>query len=510
MSKKIFSGVAAASFIIVFFSLISKGLGFFREIVFANSFGLSKDFDVYLIGSVIPTVVNTGIIYLGQNYFIPSYSKVKARGGDEKYFFNNIFWLFVLLGFIIGSIFFFGSNLIIGLYQPGISEQTKQLAEKIFRVMSLTLPLNSASAIISAYLQAEYEFKTPAVSQLFINISIIILTLIFSGTLNVLIIPLGYLIGMFLQFIYLFFKARGVLKINYFLSGNPSNILSHFSVSLLAIIIIEVISQLYVIADRFFYKQVDVGGIAAMNYAQNLFLLPVGIFSIALSTAILPKLSHNYYNHKDHELSSQIITGLEMNNFISIPISILFIFFGREIVASLYQGGKFTPSDSITTFNVLRIFGISLIFYSAYSVLNKVLYGINAIKFLMIATAGGISLKIFLNAFLVIKFKQDGLALSTTLTYIVFFGISFIYVLSKVKLKTARKFSKDFFISLCNACIAYFITKIFIGTLEIKSNIVIAVSVLFFLTIYATNAYLIKQNSIKLIYSTVINMLYPN
>ncbi len=507
MSNKIFSGVAGASFIIIIFSLISKGLGFIREIVFANSFGLTKDFDIYLVGSVVPSIINTGIIYLGQNFFIPSYNKIKSEGDSGVRYFNNIFWLFVLSGFIIGIIFYFSAGIIVNVYLPNTSSQTKIIAEKIFQIISLTIPLNAGIAIISAYFQAEFKFKTPAVSQLLVNLSIILLTVLFSKEFNVFVIPAAFLIGICLQILYLFIKVRGILKINYFTKINIKEIFSFFSPTLFAIIIIEILSQMYALSDRFFLKQVDSGGIAAINYAQNLFLLPVSIFSIALSTAIFPRFADKFHNKKEEELKRYISEGLKMNSFISVPVTILFVFFGDLFVTAFYKGGKFTAADCITTFNVLRIFSISLLFYSAYAIFNKVLYGINEIKSLLLLTAGGIFVKIILNFILVKFYKQSGLALSTSITYILFFFGSLLFIFITTKFNFIYSFFKDTTLSLLNGIISLLIIKLLFSGFLFGINLTAVLAILSFLIVYSINSLLLKQNSVALIFAS-IKMLF--
>ncbi len=83
MSKKFASTVAGASIIIIFFTIIGRGLGLIREAAFAHQFGLSKEFDIYLIGAVIPAVINSIVMYLGQNYFIPNYKRFKFKEKEQ-------------------------------------------------------------------------------------------------------------------------------------------------------------------------------------------------------------------------------------------------------------------------------------------------------------------------------------------------------------------------------------------------------------------------------------------
>ncbi len=95
MSKKFTSTIAGASLLITSVGLISRGLGFIREATYASKFGLQNQFDIYLIGAVVPIIINTSILYLSQNYFIPAYHQKQQVSKEEaKVFFNNTFWTF--------------------------------------------------------------------------------------------------------------------------------------------------------------------------------------------------------------------------------------------------------------------------------------------------------------------------------------------------------------------------------------------------------------------------------
>ena len=503
--KKFASTVAGASLIIIFFGLISKGLGFVREIVFAGSFGLSKDFDIYLAGSVLPLVINTGVIYLGQNFFIPSYNKLKSSNGNSELFFNSFLWIFASGGILLTVLLFIFSNNIINLYLINSSYQIRSVALVIFRIFLITVPVNAAISIIIAFLQAEFEFKAPAVSQLWVNFSVIILTLIFSARLNVYIIPVGFVVGMIVQLLYLTPKVKKFTKYRVPKFSGINKLISVTFSALVITVFIEIISQFYLIADRFFIKAVNTGGIAALNYAQILYMLPVSVFSIALSTAIFPGLAQKYHSDNLTDLNKDIITGLNINVFISLPLSVLFIFFGSYIISLFYQNGNFSFKDTITTFDVLRIFSLSLVFYSLYSILNKLIYGIGALKFLFVITVLGISIKFFLNFVLVGYYKQDGLALSTTLTYVYFFLISIVYVKLKLKDLPIRKFLSDAAVSLVNCLSAFIFIKILWDSLG-KINLAVAVFLMIiFIAVYSANAIMLNQTPVVILKTAYLN-----
>jgi len=196
MSEKFASTIAGATILITGVGLVSKGFGFLREIVYANNFGLHSNFDIYLIGAVLPITLNTSVIYLAQNYFIPAYHNKLSLGKDKaEKFFSNTFWLFVILAGIFSIILFLISPFLIKSYLTNTNPQVHEAVLKIFNIFLLTIPLNAGFSILSAYFQSEYNFKAPAISSLFQNIIIILLVLVFTGALGVLTIPIGYLFG---------------------------------------------------------------------------------------------------------------------------------------------------------------------------------------------------------------------------------------------------------------------------------------------------------------------------
>lgn len=327
----------------------------------------------------------------------------------------------------------------------------------------------------------------------------------FSGSANVYIIPIGFLIGMILQLLYLLLKTRNLVKFRIpHLSGINKLISVTFS-SLIITIFIEVISQFYMVADRFFVKSVDTGGIAALNYAQILFMLPVSIFSIALSTAIFPKLAQKYYSDNLEELHDNLISGMNINVFISLPLMILFGYFGSNIISLFYQNGNFTSNDTVTTYNVLRIFSISLVFYSLYSILNKLIYGIGALRFLFIITIIGIVIKFFLNFLLVGQLKQDGLALSTSITYLYFFIVSIIYIKIKLKSLSLKMFFGDGTVTILNSLFSFLIIKILWNSLNPENPAVEIFLILLFVSVYLLNAFLLGQKSVLILKAAYID-----
>jgi putative peptidoglycan lipid II flippase len=507
MSQKFTSTIAGASIFISVIGLFSRGLGFIREMIYANNFGLEKDFDLYLVGAVLPITINSIILYIGQNYFVPGFQKLHSSDSNAaNKFYRQSFVIFFGVGILVSIILFLGSDIIINYYMHQASAQNKDIATIIFRIFLITIPFSAAISIFSALLQSIYEFKYPAILILFLNISIIALLILFTDKLGIYVIPIGYVVGTIFQFIYLLYKSQKIVNLNL---GSirrelwPSR--SLLSSSLLTILIIESLSQLYSLFDRYFYGEISSGGIAALNYAYIIWILPVTIFSISLATAVFPIISKAISNYSQENVEKIYNENIAVNTFIFIPMAFIFYFYGDTIIRILFERGKFVPESTIITFGVLKYYSISLVFYSVYAVFNKIFYSLNKIKILLWVTAGGLLLKLVLN-FLLIDLEQNGLALSTSVSYMFFFFATFLILNGKLEIKNRSLFSKDFLIHFINCIICYLSVRIIINIFSVNNILIEIVVITTFIIIYAVNSFILDQKAMIIFIRVIKNL----
>lgn len=497
MSRKFTSTVAGASLLIATIGLLGRGIGFIREVVFASYFGIGKDFDIYLVGAVLPITVGTILLYTGQNYFIPSYNNYKQN--DTQEFVGRSFITFLFFGLVIAFLLFIAANPIINLYMGDSPASAKEIAYYIYIIFLITIPLSAGTSILSAYFQSVLEFRYPTFSRLFLSLSTIVFVLLFGKQVGVFIIAIGYLTGSLLQFLYLLIKAKLKISssvINFF--KNKTELQSIFGFSMVSIILIEAISQLYVLFDRYFYNEVSTGGIAALNYAQTLFAFPVGILSYALATAIFPKLSASVKEKADESLKSLFTEAMLVILLLFTPITFIFTFFPREVISLIFERGNFNAESTFYTATALRYFSYSLIFYAVYAVINKVFYSTGLIKTLLIITMIGSLLKILLNFILVKSMLHNGLALGSTISYLFLFVSCFMVLNFKLKLKITSPFISNLFIMIANSFISFLIVQILFSILNVKSLVTDFLQIIIFMLIFIMNIFLINHPSVKI------------
>jgi putative peptidoglycan lipid II flippase len=504
--KKVNVSIAGASIILSGFSVFSKGVGFIREIMFARNFGLSSEFDLFLTCAALPTVINTSVIYLGQHYFIPAYNKLNNQSeskGDE--FLNYTFWLFISGGLFIALLLLILSKLFVGFYLSNISPEVQVRGRQIFLLFLITIPVNSGFSIITAYMQAKFNFIYPAISQLILNIVIIILVFFLTSYFKIFILPVSFIIAYYFAFFILIkpvfkkldFKIKLIFRNKYELL-NLKN--------LLFLIVIESLSLSYILIDRYFIGKIPTGGLAALNYANVIYSLPISIFSISLITTMFSKFSHSSIR-SDNQLENDFNNAISINSYVIIPIMFLLYFWGDIFLKIFYERGAFSAADTLQTHKALQFYVVSLVFYSAYLIAVKLFYSINRYAVIMYLSIAAFFLKILFNYLLVNKLDQNGLALSTSLIYLFLFIMAFYYAVRQINMHNYLSSYLSIVYFLLNGSLSYTVMRLSFVFINGKGLGIKAGEIVVFLLIYLFNSFYLDNYESKILKNSFSTLL---
>jgi putative peptidoglycan lipid II flippase len=505
-SKTVYS-IASASLVLSSLSLMSKGIGFIREIIYAKTFGLSSEYDLFLSSTALIIVINTAFIFLIQHYFIPAYNRLKKESPETADdFFNYTFWWSIIIGIILAFILYLLAKPLLFSYLPGVNKIRLDKGVQIFSIFLLTIPFNCGISVVSAYMQAKFRFVYPAMSQIVLNIVVIILVFFFSDKMKIFILPIGFVLAHIIAFILLLKPVIGILKLKFNKLLNWGRGTIEYD-KLLFLAIIEFLSLSYVLVDRYFISRLPEGGLAAMNYAIVIFALPISIISIPLNTTMFSRFARNHV-HSPENMKTDLFMSMKINNFIIIPLGFILYFWGEEILRLFFQRGAFNSNSTYLTYQVLKYYTIGLVFYSGYLIFVKFFYSINKYKTVMWLSIFAFVLKIIFNLCLVNNYVQNGLAFSTSLIYIFLFFSGY-YFLNKVYLKdNSRIAGLQVLYYLLNGLISYLFTTLLISCFEsLRGLPLIIINIFVFNLIYVCNSYLIGDKEGQLITTPVYALL---
>jgi putative peptidoglycan lipid II flippase len=121
--------------------------------------------------------------------------------------------------------------------------------------------------------------------------------------------------------------------------------------------------QISAYVDAFLASLLPTGAVAALTYAQTLYILPVSLFGMSVSAAELPVLSSatGDADEVNAYLRRRLNAGLRQIAFFVVPSAMAFFALGDVIVAAIYQTGQFTRHDSVYVWGILAGSGIGLL-----------------------------------------------------------------------------------------------------------------------------------------------------
>lgn len=454
--------LSRASILVFIIGLGSKGLGFVREIVFAAKFGVKHEYDIFLTASVVPLILSVSIFYISQNFIIPFYnkndlSKDQETSGSVQ---NTLLLYALIISSVLAVTLLIFANSFLSFYFGKPAETLSKIAFDVYIIYCLLLIPTTVVSVYSAYLLARFDYKNSQLNQVIPTIFIIGGSLLFGSFFGVRVIPFSLVLGTIAQLIFLYL----VLTPRILTPLKPFNYFyGRFGDLFFYTVMIEVIGQLYVIIDRGFIENLPQGAISSLNYATNIFSLPITLISIAITTVIFPKVSKDYYSGNNPELLNLIIKSLRINLYLILMVAFVFVIYGEVIVRLLFQRGEFDAGATEMTSQVLVYLTYGLVFYALYSTLNRVCYGIGRAKFLFIITLVAIPIKWALNHLFLGALAQNGLALSTAITYTFLFISTEAYLTRELKSHFWKYILKDFIILTIFLSVIVLSVRIIIG-----------------------------------------------
>lgn len=161
------------------------------------------------------------------------------------------------------------------------------------------------------------------------------------------------------------------------------------------------------------------GAVTWINFAFRFLQLPVGLFGVAISAAVLPALTRAITragNRVDNDASTEVCNALEMVAWLMLPCFALFHACAPQIITLFYEAGKFTASDAQQTATALQAYSYGLLSYGLLKVLNSYYYATTRTRYAMWVGIFSIAVNYAGNLILVDRYGHRGLALTASAT----------------------------------------------------------------------------------------------
>ncbi len=360
MSKQLFKSTA----IVGSMTLLSRILGFVRDMLIGQIFGVNAGTDAFFVAFKIPNFLRR-LFAEGAfaQAFIPVLADYKEQGSQQalKLFIDKTAGTLAAVLFLITVIGIFAAPLLILLFAPGFAWQGSQhdLAVQMLRITFPYLLFISLVAFAGAILNSHGKFAIPAVTPVLLNICMIAAAIYLAPLMPepVTALAWGVLAAGVVQLLFQFpaLKKLGLLprlKIDFKDSG-VRQVIQLMIPALLA----SSISQISLLLNTLLASFLTAGSVSWLYYSDRLVEFPLGIFGIALATVILPSLSKNHAAEDKAAFSNALDWGLRFVLLIGIPATLGLLLLAEPILSTLFQYHEFSTHD-------VQMAGRSLMAYS--------------------------------------------------------------------------------------------------------------------------------------------------
>ena len=412
-----------AAWIIAFVTIVSKLIGFLRDIVIANFYGAGMVSDAYFYAYQIPAI---SIILLGgiggpfHSAVVSVFSKMipnleeKAPDNVNKLF--NTFLTSSFLDFLLLVVLVFAfSDVIMQIIISNGSPELIRLASLHLKIMAPVLTVGGVVGIYYGILIVYKEFLIPNISPILMSVAIIAIISLVHNDNSGIVLAAATTVGALCQFVYQLPKLKQLgfkFKPNLEVMNNPQfkNILELLFPAILS----STVGQVYIYVDMFFASQLQEGAWSAIGYANRLFQFPVGVLVTAFLVPLFPIFS-KLVGEKDYDnIRYYFNKGVGLLNFVAFPILVLILLLSTNAIQLIFQRGAFNEVATMMVSEALCYLSISIIFYVFRDSITRVFYAFNDSRTPFLVALSSIVIKFILNFLFVKQLGIGGITLSTS------------------------------------------------------------------------------------------------
>ncbi|HAP42269.1 MAG TPA: murein biosynthesis integral membrane protein MurJ [Nitrospira sp.] len=402
-------------------TLSSRILGFVRDMVLARLFGATPAADAFFVAYRVPNLLRELFAEGSMSAaFIPvftEYHTLKAKR-DAWELASATFTTLLTIVTAVTLLGILAAPGIVWLLAPGFRESPDKLAltSLLTQVMFPYLIFISLAALAMGILNSLRAFAAPAFSPVFFNVFTIACMLFLAPWLPepIIGVAIGIVVGGLAQFAMQLpgLKGRGMLFGWRFNPGHPGvkRIGRLMVPSLLGLSVTQINITVSTILASYFP-----GGPTYLFYGMRLIQFPLGIFGVALATAILPTLSTQAARGALDELRTTIGFGLRMIFFIILPAMVGLILLRYPIVHLVFEHGTFTQADTLATATALLCYAVGLWAFAGVRIIVSAFYSLQDTRTPAVTAGIAVMANILLSLWLMTLLGAAGLALATAL-----------------------------------------------------------------------------------------------
>jgi len=416
-------GVVRAVGAIGIATLVSRVLGFARDMVVARAFGAGPVTDAFFVAFRIPNLLRR-LLAEGalSTAIIPVFTESLHRGGRAEFarIVRAMTGVAVVVLCVVSGLGMLLAPWIVRVMAPGWTSdpQLVGMASSLTRFMFPYLLLVGLAALAMGALNAQHRFFTAALGPAVLNVAMIASVLVLAGRMSppIFSLAVGVLVGGAGQ---LLVQLPELSRLGVPL--RPSAEWSHPAVRAIAgrlwpAVFALASVQVTVLVNTLLASLLPQGTVSYLYYADRVMEFPLGVFGIALATAVLPGMAAQAARGEHRQLTETLGFALRLSAFIAVPAGVGLLALGYPIVRLLFQRGEFNPADAVATTQALAGYAVGLPAFSATRIAAQTFYALGDTRTPVWAGFASVVANVALAFALMWPLKHAGLALASSLS----------------------------------------------------------------------------------------------
>ena len=381
-----------------FFSLatgVSRVAGLAREIIVAGFFGVSGAMSAFTIAFQVPNLVRALFADAAlQGAFVPIFTELLEKG-DRREAFRVASGVFFLLTVVLGALtagFILAAPALVPLFAPGFDPALESLTVSLSRLMFPIVALLAVSGLVVGMLNSFDHFSVPALAPIAWNLVIIGalvgLTPVLPEGKEIYAYAIGVLAGTVVQLVLPmpWLRGRGG-RLTLTLGWRNAQVRRVLKLMLPVTIALGLINFSLLI-NSFFGTLVSAEAPAAIDKAFRIYMLPQGLFSVAVATILFPTLARLAARGAFDELRATMANGVRGISMLLIPSAALVAVLAEPITRLVYQRGAFNAEATDLVAIALFWWAFSLPFQGVSLLFSRTFFSLQR-PWLTTALAGG-------------------------------------------------------------------------------------------------------------------------
>ena len=432
--------IFAAAVIVGVATVVVKLASLVKELIVASTYGRGDALDAFLIAFLVPAFA---INVIGGSFnaaLIPTFMDVREKQGKEAA--QRLFSNAVLLS----SVLLIGVSIVLALLAPflirflgsGFSAEKLALTERLFFILLPIMLINGLATTWGAVLNAGERFAWVSLAS--ISVPLVIVAALLGGgtTWGIYALAIGTVAGFTLEAgMIAWGLRRHGLSVAPRWSGMDDDLKVVMNQYFPMVAGAALMASTFLV-DNAMAAMLESGSVSALSYGNRIVAVITAIGATAIGTAALPYFSKMISNREWGAVSSTLKTYLRLIFLTTVPLTLVLVYFSEELVRLLFERGAFGKADTHLVGQVQRFFLLQVPFYIACIFIVRLISALKANHILMWGTVISVIVNIAMNYLFMAYLGVAGIALSTSIVYLISFIYLFVMVHRKIKQEERR------------------------------------------------------------------------